>query len=211
MGRRKTKLLNHSYWQWRYWSMKREILKHMHRFPADGLRAGKMPPDINAALTLFFLGLDVTDLLLEASSAAQSLRLDLARLMVSYPEFAAAAIYSCFVTKTPARKRKPGSSGSALVREFLLTEDTVILPGGERTSQVGATDDEIGKAIANKYGVTEPSLKTVRGERKRLEKLFPSSVASYVDFYLKVTKELDLMVPNEERRSAEIDAFYEHE
>jgi hypothetical protein len=215
MGNKKSKVLNYGYLDWRLWRAKIDVRKRMHCFPEKGLRAGKTPPDLNATLTTFFVGLDVPDLLLDASSAAQNMRLDLVRLILTYPEFAAAAIYSVFVAKPDAGKRKSGVSPSSLVREFLLTEATVVLPDGKRVSQVGASDGEIALAIAKKYGVS-PSVKMVKNERTRLEKICGSSVAALVDFILKTTEELDLLWPGrtrgdarEARRAEAISCLYE--
>jgi hypothetical protein len=115
-------------------------------------------------------------------------------------------------------------SASAVIREFLMTHDTIDLPDeGKRISTVGATDDEIARAVQNErkrrnISVGDVSKSVVKQERLRLERKYGSKVAEYVDFFAKLTRGTDVLYPKGQRKKARLeqrklatDSFYKHE
>jgi hypothetical protein len=197
MPQKKTKFLHFSGLQLRYIEQFKLILKRMRRFPVRGLAEGSLPADVQKALTIFFFGLDTSNLLLDPSPAAQEQRLELTKLMLEYPEFTVAAIYSFYV-----QKPKPETNRSALVRMFLLTEPFVVLPNGRHVSPVGATDGEIAMAVQKKYGLKDVPKNLVKKIRQELERLCGEPVASYIQALQKSTEGIDLMVPKKDPAKA---------
>jgi hypothetical protein len=124
--------------------------KRTKSFPTHALKNGRLPPKLPHVLTIFSLGLDLRHILLGSSSASQNERLRLFKLMLDYPEFTIAAIYSFYL-----KKATPATSLTSKIREYLLTETWVILPDGKRVYQVGASDYELAAAIAKRYGIYE--------------------------------------------------------
>jgi hypothetical protein len=144
MGKRKTELLHNGYLDWAYAVTQGHILRCMRSFPKNGLFSGRIPPEIHRALHLLLLLAENPEISLDLSSASQNERLELAKLIFDYPEFMAAAIYTVFVAK-PNTRAMNQTNERALVRKFLLTHATVVVPDipGKCVSQVGATDNEI--------------------------------------------------------------------
>lgn len=186
----------------------------MDVFPEHGLRNGKLPADIREALNVVTFAFNNPPVFLNDSTASRNLRLDLAKLLVEFPEFLAAAAFCVFSNNGNTTKRKQGVSVSSRIREFLLTEGTILLPHGNRISQTGATDAEIAMAVENRYGLRNVTFKAVRTERMRLERHFATEVTSFVDFYLDVTSELDRMLQpknpkaSRRKRRAELIGLY---
>jgi hypothetical protein len=165
MGRKKTKLLRDGGEMWAYMEKLQLISRSMHRFPADGLVAGKMPDNVQRALTMFFISLKSPEFLHDSQPIAQQLRLELVGLMREYPEFTVAAIYSFFI-----RQPKPGISISAAIRDF-LPEAFVTLEDGHHVFVSDASDDQIADAIQREYGfkvVKSDHVKRIRHEMAHL-------------------------------------------
>ena len=222
MGKRKTKLLCYGSPEWRLWAAKQHALRCMRCFPIKGLSAGKAPPDVYRALRLLQLLLDAPEIFLGESVGSQNERLELSKLIATYPEFTVAAIYTVFILKPNTCPRESSKSGRAFVRKFLLHEASAKHPvDGRQFSQLGLTDAELSKAVAKKYGIKEPCLKTVKRERERLERICGVSAAELVNFCFKLDEKfgmLDLVkqvTPKRRRSRARanyrkrmLDAFY---
>jgi hypothetical protein len=208
MPRRKTKILSHSYLRYHF----DDLMKRMRSF------RGSAPPELQPALSLLMICHDAPDLFLDSSLDAQNLRLDLARLILNYPEFAIKVLGLVF-----ENPRIP-KSASAVVREFLMTHDTIDLPDeGKRIFMVGATDDEIARAVQNEckrrnISVGDVSKSMVKQERHRLERKYGPKVAEYVDFFAKLTQGTEVLYPKGQRKKARqeqrklaTDSFYKPE
>jgi len=208
MPRRKTKILSHGYLQYR----SDDLTKRMRSF------RGPAPPELQPALSLLMTCHDAPEIFLDSSLGAQNLRLELARLILNYPEFAIKGLGLVF-----ENPRIP-KSASAVIREFLMTHDTIDLPDeGKRISLVGATDDEIARAVQNEckrrnISVGDVSKSMVKQERHRLERKYGSKVAEYVDFFVNLTRGTEVLYPKgqrkkarQEQRKLSTDSFYKPE
>jgi hypothetical protein len=192
MPRRKTKILSHSYHRYLF----DDLTKRMRSF------RGSAPPELQAALSLLMICHDAPDMFLDSSLDAQNLRLDLARLILNYPEFAIKVLGLVF-----ENPRIP-QSASAVIREFLMTHDTIDLPEeGERISIAGATDGEIARAVQSEckrrnFSIGDVSKGMVKEERLRLERKYGSKVAEYVDFFVNLTRGAEELYPKGQRKKA---------
>ena len=211
MPKRKTQVLNGSSLAFQLDDLEQEVRSQMRKFQGPV----PCPAELRGAISSLLLCRDVPDLALGPSAAADHERLEVARFITRFPEFAVVAIRLVF-QKSPTMISK-----SAAIREFLLSNGSVKQPGGKWIDAVGAMDGEIALAVEAEYGprlkrrskeddgrVTIPAVKE---ERRRLEAKYGVPIARLVDFHLHVTKDLDLLVPKgrraqarQERRDAEI-------
>jgi len=210
MPRKKTIILDGSRLRLHYHEKLQLILKRMKRFPTHALKNGRLPPKLPHMLTIFSLGLDLRNLLLGSSRAAQKERLRLVKLMLDFPEFTIAAIYSFYL-----KKPRPATSLTRKIQEYLLDETLVILPDGKRVSQVGASDYELAAAIAKKYGIyeaiyhgpdneqkAEKFVNLVKKTRQQLEAICGEPVSDFVNFIQKIS-DLTSLSPRDRAKGAE--------
>lgn len=173
MPRRKTKILAYEYLQWRFDSLQKRLCRILQGFP----QATK-PENPQYVFQLLYLSKVAPELFSAKTREANTLRREMVDVMVRHPEFMGALIL-CLHGQTRG-------SATERVREFLLTEPTVVIADGRRVDTIGASDKEIAEAVAVKFSLNHVSVAMVRRERERLEQDWGVPVSKFVKATMKV-------------------------